>query len=62
VRGATAEARGWEAVGVLRELRGSHGGPHLGTRLVALGLALLLAGPLSYVGFRFVAFVLHQVV
>jgi len=49
-------------VGVLRELRGSHGGPHLGTRLVALGLALLLAGPLSYVGFRFVAFVLHQVV
>jgi hypothetical protein len=32
---------------VLRELRGPHGGPHLGTRLLALALALLLGLPLT---------------
>ncbi|MCW2600433.1 MAG: hypothetical protein JWM02_2262 [Frankiales bacterium] len=32
---------------MLRELRGRHGGPHLGTRLLALVLALLLAAPLT---------------
>jgi len=37
---------------VLRELRGSHGGPHLGTRLLALGLALLLAAPLTVLIWR----------
>jgi hypothetical protein len=33
---------------VLRELRGTDGEPHAGTRLVALVLALLLAAPLTY--------------
>jgi hypothetical protein len=37
---------------MLRELRGHHGGPHLGTRLVALVLALLLAAPLTVLGWR----------
>jgi len=37
---------------VLRELRGHHGGPHLGTRLVALALALLLAAPLTVLVWR----------
>jgi len=32
---------------VLKELRGRHGGPHLGTRALALVLALLLAFPLT---------------
>lgn len=45
---------------MLRELRGSHGGPHVGTKLVAVVLALLLAAPLTYVGLRFVTFVLHS--
>jgi hypothetical protein len=46
---------------VLKELRGPQGEPHLGTRLVALVLALLLAAPLTYVAIRFVAYALHQV-
>ena len=46
---------------MLKELRGAHGGPHVGTRLVALVLALLLAAPLTYVAIRFVAAVLHEV-
>jgi hypothetical protein len=37
---------------VLRELRGHHGGPHLGTRLLALVLALLLAAPLTLLIWR----------
>ena len=32
---------------MLKELRGRHGGPHLGTRALALVLALLLAFPLT---------------
>lgn len=32
---------------MLRELRGEHGGPHLGTRALALLLVLLLAAPLT---------------
>ncbi len=32
---------------MLRELRSPQGGPHLGTRLLALVLALLLAFPLT---------------
>ena len=40
---------------VLKELRGSHGGPHAGTRLLALGLALLLAAPLTVFAWRLVA-------
>ena len=37
----------WHSPDVLRELRGRDGGPHAGTRLVALVLALLLAAPLT---------------
>ncbi len=32
---------------MLREMRGQQGGPHLGTRVLALLLALLLAAPLT---------------
>ena len=32
---------------MLREMRGQHGGPHLGIRVLALLLALLLAAPLT---------------
>ena len=45
----------WDDAGVLRELRGSHGGPHAGTRLLALVLALLLAAPLTVFLWRVVA-------
>ena len=45
---------------MLRELRGPDGGPHLGTRLVAIVLALLLAAPLTYLGVRFVAAVVRE--
>jgi hypothetical protein len=44
---------------VLRELRGHHGGPHLGTRVLALVLALLLAGPLTILLWRIGSAVLH---
>ena len=37
---------------MLRELRGPHGGPHAGTRLLALVLVLLLAGPLTFALWR----------
>jgi hypothetical protein len=47
---------------VLRELRGPHGGPHLGTRLLALALALLLGAPLTYVLWRVAAALVHLVV
>jgi hypothetical protein len=47
---------------VLRELRGSHGGPHVGTRLVALALALLLAAPLTYAAWTLLALVVRQLV
>ncbi len=40
-------ARAGHAEAVLRELRGPDGGPHVGTRVVALVLALLLATPLT---------------
>jgi len=43
---------------VLRELRGRDGEPHVGTRLVALVLALLLALPLTIFVWRFVAWLL----
>jgi hypothetical protein len=46
---------------VLRELRGHHGGPHLGTRALALALALLLAAPLTVLVYRVVAAVLRTV-
>jgi hypothetical protein len=46
---------------VLRELRGRHGGPHVGTRLVALLLALLLAAPLTVLGVQIGASVLKRV-
>jgi hypothetical protein len=43
---------------VLRELRGPDGAPHVGTRLVALVLALLLAFPLTLLVWRFVSWLL----
>ncbi|MDP9183267.1 MAG: hypothetical protein M3P04_10885 [Actinomycetota bacterium] len=45
---------------VLREMRGPDGGPHVGTRAVALVLALLLAAPLTYLGIRFVAYTVNR--
>lgn len=46
---------GWHAVGMLKEMRGGHGGPHAGTRFVALLLALLLAAPLTVFLWRFLS-------
>ncbi len=37
---------------MLREMRGPHGGPSLVVRLLALVLALLLALPLTVLGWR----------
>jgi hypothetical protein len=37
---------------MLKELRGRHGGPHLGTRVLALALVLLLAAPLTVLVWR----------
>lgn len=37
----------WHSQTVLGELRGRDGGPHLGTRAIALVIALLLAAPLT---------------
>jgi hypothetical protein len=45
---------------VLRELRGRHGGPHLGTRLLALVLVLLLAAPLTVWVWRLLVTVSHH--
>jgi hypothetical protein len=50
--------RGGTLVGVLRELRGRNGEPHVGTRLVALVLALLLAFPLTIFLWRLVSWAL----
>jgi hypothetical protein len=47
---------------VLRELRGRHGGPHLGTRLLALVLALLLAAPLTLLLWRIGSYLVGTVV
>jgi hypothetical protein len=44
---------------VLRELRGTDGEPHVGTRLVALVLALLLAAPLTYALWLSLSSLLH---
>ena len=49
---------GGTLVGVLRELRGRDGEPHVGTRLVALVLALLLAFPVTIFLWRFVSWAL----
>ena len=46
---------------VLRELRGRHGGPHLGTRTLAMVLVLLLASPLTVVVWRVLRVVLGTV-
>jgi hypothetical protein len=43
---------------MLRELRGPDGGPHGGTRLVALVLVLLLAAPVTWAVWRVAAFLL----
>jgi hypothetical protein len=37
----------WHSGGVLSEMRNSRGGPNWGMRLLAIVLALLLAGPLT---------------
>ena len=50
---------GWHHRDVLRELRGTDGEPHAGTRLVALVLALLLAAPLTFAVWVSVSTVLH---
>ena len=47
--------------GMLRELRGRHGGPHLGTRALALVLVLLLAFPLTALLWRLGRYVLGAV-
>jgi hypothetical protein len=52
----------WDAVRVLKELRGRHGGPHLGTRVLALALALLLAAPLTVLLWRVGAALVHTFV
>ena len=46
---------------MLKELRGRHGGPHLGTRALALVLVLLLAGPLTVLAWRVVRYLLGTV-
>jgi hypothetical protein len=46
---------------VLRELRGHHGGPHLGTRALALVLALLLGFPLTVALWRVGSYLLGTV-
>ena len=47
---------------MLSGLRGGDGGPHRGTRLLALVLALLLALPLTILGWRVLTAVLRSVV
>ncbi|MGB8649307.1 MAG: hypothetical protein WCD35_01460 [Mycobacteriales bacterium] len=44
---------------MLRELRAHHGGPHVGTRLLALVLALLLAAPLTLLLWRVAGYLLR---
>ncbi|MCW2498599.1 MAG: hypothetical protein JWN87_275 [Frankiales bacterium] len=65
-RGGRAAGAGgvgtWDAVRVLKELRGRHGGPHLGTRVLALALALLLAAPLTVLLWRVGAALVHTFV
>jgi hypothetical protein len=43
---------------VLRQMRAQHGGPHLGTRLLALILIALLAFPITFWIWRGVSAVL----
>ena len=50
---------GWHSERVLKELRGSHGGPHVGARLLALVLALLLGAPLTFAAWQVVSAVVH---
>jgi hypothetical protein len=47
---------------VLRELRGRHGGPHAGTRVLALLLVLLLAAPLTALLWRVGRYLLATVI
>ena len=47
---------------MLTRLRGRHGGPHLGTRALALVLILLLGGPLTVLLWRVGSYVWHAVV
>ena len=59
--GTAGRAGPWEAARVLRELRGRHGGPHVGTRALALVLVLLLAAPLTLLIWHVVSVVLRPV-
>ena len=47
---------------MLREMRGRHGGPHLGVRALALVLALLLAFPLTVLLLRLGSYLLGQLI
>jgi hypothetical protein len=44
---------------MLREMRARHGGPHLGTRLIALVLVALLAFPITFWVWRGLSVLLH---
>jgi len=58
IRSVVSRRLRWDPVWVLRELRGRDGGPHVGTRLVALVLALMLAFPLTVFLWRGIAWLL----
>ena len=45
---------------VLKGMRGHHGGPHAGTRLLALVLVLLLAFPITYAVWQLATYVVHH--
>ncbi len=47
---------------VLTRMRGRDGGPHLGTRALALVLILLLGGPLTVFLWRVGSYLWHAVV
>ena len=47
---------------MLRGLRGRHGGPHLGTRALALVLVLLLGFPVTAVLWRVGSYLLGTVI
>ena len=51
-----------DPAGVLKELRASHGGPHLGSRLLALVLVLLLAFPLTYALWQLLAYLADHLI
>ena len=52
VSGRGGRRRAWQARWVLGSMRDRRGGPSAGSRLLALLVALLLAGPLTYLVLR----------